>query len=74
MGLNQAGASTLTKSPVNPDTQGGEVGAADYIPEQSPINPISGSNLTFELSDFFGSEYLAFLDSTEPTSLSMSEP
>ena len=74
MGLDQAGASSLPKSPVNPDTQGGEAAAAEYVPEQSPANPISGSNLTFELSEFFGSEYLAFLDSTEPTSLPMSEP
>ena len=74
MDNDQAGASTLPKSPVNPDTQGGEVAATDYVPEQSPANPNTGSNLTFELSDFFGNEYLAFLDSTEPTSLSLSEP
>ena len=43
-------------------------------PEQSPANPIPGNNLTFDLSDFFGSEYLSFLDSTEPTSFSLSEP
>ena len=71
MGLDQAGVSSLTKSPVNHDTQGGEAVTADYVPEQSPVNPISGSNLTFELSEFFGSEYLAFLDSTEPTYLSL---
>ena len=74
MGLDQVGASSLPESPVNPDTQGGEKAEAEYVPEQSPANPISGSNLTFELSEFFGSEYLAFLDSTEPTSLSLSEP
>ena len=71
---DQTGASSLSKSPVNPDTQGGEAAEAEYVPEQSPANPISGSNLTFELSEFFGSEYLAFLDSTEPTSLPMTEP
>ena len=74
MGLDQAEANSLTKSHVNPDTQGGEAAAAEYVPEQSHANPISGSNLTFELSEFFGSEYLSFLDSTEPTSLPMSEP
>ena len=74
MGLDQAGASFLPKTPVNPDTQGGEEAEAEYVPEQSPANPISGSNLTFELSEFFGSEYLAFLDSTKPTSLSLTEP
>ena len=64
MGLDQAGATSLPKSRVNTDTQGGEAGEAAYVPEQSPANPISGSNLTFELSEFFGSDYLAFLDST----------
>ena len=68
MGLDQTWASSLPKSPINPDTQGGEA------VEQSPANPISGSNLTFELSEFFGSDNLAFLDSTEPTSLPISEP
>ena len=68
---DQTGASSLPKSPVNPDTQGGEEAATDYVPEQSSANPNPGSNLTFELSDFFGSEYLAFLDSTEPTFLSL---
>ena len=74
MDLDQAGASSLPKPPVNPNIEGGEVAAAEYVPEQSPANPIIGSNLTFELSDFFGSEYLAFLDSSEPTSFSLSEP
>ena len=74
MGLDLAGASSLPKSPVNPNTQGGKAAAAEYVPEQSPANPISGSNMTFDLREFFGSEYLAFLDSTEPTSLPMSEP
>ena len=71
---DQTGASSLSKSLVNPDTQGGEAAEAEYVPEQSPANPISGSNLTFELSEFFGSGYLSFLDSTEPTSLPMTEP
>ena len=71
---DQAGATSLPKSPVNPDTQGGEAAEASYVPEQSPANPISGSNLTFNLSEFFGSDYLAFLDSTEPTSLPLTEP
>ena len=71
---DQAGATSLPKSPVNPDTQGGEADEASYVPEQSPANPISGSNLTFNLSEFFGSDYLAFLDSTEPTSLPLTEP
>ena len=33
-----------------------------------------GNILNFDLSDFFGSEYLSFLDSIEPTSFSLSEP
>ena len=74
MVLDQAGASSLPKTPVNPNTEGGEVAATGNVPEQSPVNPIPGNNLTFDLSDFFGSEYLSFLDSTEPTSFSLSEP
>ena len=71
---DQAGATSLPKSPVNPDSQGGEADEASYVPGQSPANPISGSNLTFNLSEFFGSDYLAFLDSTEPTSLPLTKP
>ena len=41
---DQAGATSLPKSPVNPDTQGGEAAEASYVPEQSIENPISGSN------------------------------
>ena len=74
MNLDQAGASSLPKTPVNPNTEGGEVVATGNVPEQSHVNPIPSNNLTFDLSDFFGSEYLSFLDSTEPTSFSLSEP
>ena len=74
MVLDQAGESSLPKTPDNTIIEGGEVAATEYVPEQSPANPIPGNNLTFDLSDFFGSEYLSFLDSTEPTSFSISEP
>ena len=74
MVLDQAGASSLPKTPDNTINEGEEVAATEYVPEQSPANPIPGNNLTFDLSDFFGSEYLSFLDSTEPTSFSLSEP
>ena len=71
---DQAGASSLPKSPVSPEIQRGEEGEAENVPEQkSPVQP-TGTNLTFDLSDFFGSDYLSFLDSTETTSLPMSEP
>ena len=70
---DQAGATSLPKSPANTETQGGEAAEGSYVPEQSPANP-SGSNLTFNLSEFFGSDYLAFLDSTEPTSLPLTKP
>ena len=71
---DQAGASSLPKSPVNTEIQRGEEGEAENVPEQqSPVQP-TGTNLTFDLSEFFGSDYLSFLDSTETTSLPMSEP
>ena len=52
----------------------GEVAKAEYVPGQSSANPIQDNILNFDLSDFFVSEYLSFLDSTEPTSFSLSEP
>ena len=70
---DQAGATSLPKSPAPTETQGGEADEGSYVPEQSPAHP-SGSNLTFNLSEFFGSDYLAFLDSTEPSSLPLTEP
>ena len=74
MVLDQAWASSLPKTSDNTIFEGGEVAETEYVPEQSPANPIQGNNLNFDLSDFFGSEYLSFLDSTEPTSFSLSEP
>ena len=74
MDLDQAGASSLPKTPDNTIFEGGEVAATEHVPGQSPANPIQGNILNFDLSDFFGSEYLSFLDSTEPTSFSLSEP
>ena len=71
---DQAGGTSLTKSPAPTETQGGEAAEESYVPEQSPAHPTSGSNLTFTLSEFFGSDYLAFLDSTEPTSLPITTP
>ena len=71
---DQAGATSLPKSPVNPEIQRGEEGEAENVPEQQSSVQPTGTNLTFDLSDFFGSDYLAFLDSTETTSLPMSEP
>ena len=71
---DQAGATSLPKSPAPSENQGGEAEEGSYIPDQSPAHPTSGSNLTFTLSEFFGSDYLAFLDSTEPTSLPISTP
>ena len=71
---DQAGATSLPKSPAPSEIQGGEAVEESYVPDQSPAHPTSGSNLTFTLSEFFGSDYLAFLDSTEPTSLPISTP
>ena len=74
MNLDQAGASNVPKTPENTITAEGGVVEAEYVPGQSSVNPIQGNILNFDLSDFFGSEYLSFLDSTEVTSFSLSEP
>ena len=70
---DQAGATSLPKSPAPTETQGREADEGSYVPGQSPAHP-SGSNLTFNLSEFFGSDYLAFLDSTEQSSLPIYTP
>ena len=70
---DQAGATSLPKSPAPTETQGREADEGSYAPGQSPAHP-SGSNLTFNLSEFFGSDYLAFLDSTEQSSLPIYTP
>ena len=42
-------------------------------PTQAPVNTNQGNLLSFDLSEFFGSEYLSFLDSFDPLlSLSLS--
>ena len=70
---DQAGATSLPKSPAPTESQGREADEGSYVPGQSPAHP-SGSNLTFNLSEFFGSDYLAFLDSTEQSSLPIYTP
>ena len=70
---DQAGATSLPKSPAPTKSQGREADEGSYVPGQSPAHP-SGSNLTFNLSEFFGSDYLAFLDSTEQSSLPIYTP
>ena len=70
---DQAGGTSLTKSPAPTETQGREADEGSYVPGQSPAHP-TGSNLTFTFSEFFGSDYLAFLDSTEATSLPITTP
>ena len=67
---DQAGATSLPKSPASILKHKVEklLKQVTYL-NKSPENPISGSNDTFNLSDFFGSDYLAFLDSTEPSYL-----
>ena len=72
--LDQTGASSLQKTPEITNTAEGEVVEAEYVPGQEAVNPIQGNILNFDLSEFFGSEYLSFLDSSEPTSFSLSEP
>ena len=67
--LDQTGTSGLQKSPEISNTP-----EAEYVPGQEVVNQIHGDILNFDLSEFFGSEYLSFLDSSEPTQLSFSEP
>ena len=74
MDLDQTGANNVPKTPENTNTAEGGVAEKEYIPGQEAINPIQGNILNFDLSEFFGSEYLSFLDSIEPTSFSLSEP
>ena len=74
MDLDQAGESSLPKTPENTINIEGEVVDPEYVPGQSSANPIQGNILNFDLSDFFGSEYLSFIDFTEPTSFSLSKP
>ena len=68
LNLDQTGASPET------NTAEGGVAEVEYVPGQSTVNPIQGNIFIFDLSDFFGSEYLSFLNSTEVTSFSLSEP
>ena len=72
--LDQPGTSSLQKSPEITNTPEVEVAEADYVPGQEAVNPIQGNILNFDLSEFFGSEYLSFLDSFERTQFSLSKP
>ena len=74
LNLDQTGASTLSKTPEITNTVEGEVAETKYVPGQEVVNPIQGNILNFDLSEFFGSEYLSFLHSSEPTSFSLSKP
>ena len=67
LNLDQTGQAVY-KRPLRLNTAEGGVAEAEYVPGQSTVNPIQGNILNFDLSDFFGSEYLSFLDSTEVTS------
>ena len=45
-------------SPEITNTPESEVVGAEYVPGQEAVNPIQGNILNFDLSEFFGSEYL----------------
>ena len=72
--LDQTGTSNVQKSHEVTVTVEGEVAETEYVPENETVNPIQGNILNFDLIEFFGSEYISFLDSSEPTSFSLSEP
>ena len=64
--LDQPEASGIQKSPEITKAPAGQVSEEVYIPEQQSEAADEGNLLNFDLGDFFGSEYLSFLDSTEP--------
>ena len=69
--LDQQGTSGVQKSPEISKAHEVEVSEADYVPGQEAVNTEQGNVLNFDLSEFFRSEYLSFLDSSDPTQLSL---
>ena len=66
LNLDQPEASGVLKSPQEEITPVVEVAEEDYNPGSPSHNAEEGNLLNFDLADFFGKEYLSFLDSTEP--------
>ena len=72
--LDQPGPSGVHKSPEMTNTPEAPVAEEFIAPEQAPINKDQVNLLNFDLSEFFGSEYLSFLDSFDPSTLPISQP
>ena len=72
--LDQPGPSGVQKSPEMSKTPEASV-VEDVVPHaQALVNTDQGNLLSFDLSEFFGSEYLSFLDSFDPSTLPISQP
>ena len=64
--LYQPEASGIQKSPEVIKAAEGKVSEEVYIPLQQAQTADEGNLINFDLIEFFGSEYLSFLDSSEP--------
>ena len=72
--LDQPEASGVQKSPEVIKAPEGQVSEKVYIPEEQAETTDEGNLLNFDLSDFFGSEYLSFHDSSKPHQATHTEP
>ena len=72
--LDQPESSGVQKSPEVIIAPEGQVSEEVYIPGEQERTSDEGNLLTFDLSEFFGSEYLSFLDSSDPYQASHTKP
>ena len=72
--LDLQGPSGVQKSPEMTHTPEAPVIEEAVAPEQEPVNKDQVNLLNFDLSEFFGSECLSFLDSFDPSTLRVSQP
>ena len=72
--LDQTGPSGVQKSPKITNTPEAPVAEEDVPAELAPVNKDQVNLLNFDLSEFFRSEYLSFLDSFDPSTLPISQP
>ena len=64
--LDQPESSGVQKSPEIANAPEVQAAEEDYVLGQENVDTEHGNLLNFDLSEFFGSEYLSFLDSSEP--------
>ena len=72
--LDHPEASGVQKSPEISNAPEKQDAEEDYVPGQENVDADQGNLLNFDLSEFFGSEYLSFLDSSEPHQATLSKP